>query len=198
MRTNYVLIDYENVQPSALNVLDQEHIRIRVFTGAYQTKISVTVAAMLQPFGTRVEYIPICGNGSNALDFHIAYYIGQLATAEPDACFHIISKDTGFDPLIHHLRGKKIFVYRWPDVTDMPLVKAAIINPQVEHISTILNNFQQRGASRPHTIATLTRTIHMAFQGRLIDAEVESLVQALQYRGAIQIKGTKVSYPTSG
>jgi len=50
--------------------------------------------------GERAEYVRISGNGSNALDFHIAFYIGQLAAHEPDAYFHIISKVTGFDPLI--------------------------------------------------------------------------------------------------
>src|SRR5690606_41861527 len=62
--------------------------------------------------GSRAEYVKIASNGSNALDFHIAFYIGQLATKEPESYFHIVSKDTGFDPLIQHLKGKKIQVSR--------------------------------------------------------------------------------------
>jgi hypothetical protein len=30
LKTNYVLIDYENVQPAAIAVLDQEHFKIIV------------------------------------------------------------------------------------------------------------------------------------------------------------------------
>jgi hypothetical protein len=58
------------------------------------------------------------GNGTNALDFHIAYYIGRLAAKCPDAYFHIISKDTGFDPLIKHLKGQGISCQRSAAVTE--------------------------------------------------------------------------------
>ena len=122
MRTNYVLIDYENVQPSALSVLEKEHFKVIVFVGASQAKVAFDVAAQLQRLGPSASYVKISGNGPNALDFHIAYYIGHLAAAEPDAYFHIISRDTGFDPLIAHLKTKKIFACRSKDIGDMPIV----------------------------------------------------------------------------
>ena len=125
MKTNYVLIDYENVQPEAMAVLNEEHFKVIVFVGANQTKVSFEVASALQQMGTRAEYVRISGNGSNALDFHIAFYIGQLAAQEPEAYFHIVSKDTGFDPLIQHLKARKILACRSKDVTEIPIVKAA-------------------------------------------------------------------------
>ena len=54
----------------------------------------------MQSLGADAEYVRIEGNGPNALDFHIAFYIGNIAAKDPDCYFHIISKDTGFDPLI--------------------------------------------------------------------------------------------------
>lgn len=33
LRSNYVLIDFENVQPEALSMVDQEHFKIIVFVG---------------------------------------------------------------------------------------------------------------------------------------------------------------------
>jgi hypothetical protein len=54
------------------------------FLGATQSKISVELARALQPFGPDVEYIQIDGNGLNALDFHIAYYVGRLAAEYPE------------------------------------------------------------------------------------------------------------------
>jgi PIN domain len=83
VRTNYVLIDYENVQPTALTVLEQEHFKVIVFVGANQAKISFDVASAIQRMGTNASYIKISGNGPNALDFHIAFYVGQLSAAEP-------------------------------------------------------------------------------------------------------------------
>ena len=90
MKTNYVLIDYENVQPEAMAVLEKEHFKVIVFVGANQTKVTFEVASVLQRLGDKAEYVKITGNGSNALDFHIAFYIGQLAAQEPEAYFHIV------------------------------------------------------------------------------------------------------------
>ena len=38
VKKNYVLIDYENVQPEAMAVLDREHFSGMVFVGASQAK----------------------------------------------------------------------------------------------------------------------------------------------------------------
>ena len=53
----------------------------------------------MQALGDRANYVEIDGSGPNALDFHIAYYIGELATADPTGSFHVISKDKGSDPI---------------------------------------------------------------------------------------------------
>ena len=67
MRINYVLIDYENVQPEALTVLEAEHFKVIVFVGASQTKVTFEAAAALQLMGDRAEYIKISSNGSGRL-----------------------------------------------------------------------------------------------------------------------------------
>ena len=112
MGNNIVLVDFENVQPESLAALDQEHSRILVFVGATQQKLPFELVAAMQRLGGRAEYVRIAGSGPNALDFHIAYYIGRLAAQDPTTSFRIISKDTGFDPLIQHLRAKNISVIR--------------------------------------------------------------------------------------
>src|SRR5687767_2649597 len=108
VRPNIVLIDFESVQPASLEVLAADHFKVKVFVGATQTKLPFDLVTAIQRMGDRAEYIKISGVGPNALDFHIAYYIGRIASQEPDAFFHIISKDTGFDPLIQHLKDNKI------------------------------------------------------------------------------------------
>lgn len=194
MRTNYVLIDYENVQPEAMAVLSKEHFKVIVFVGANQAKVTFEVASALQQMGERAEYIKISGNGSNALDFHIAYYIGLLASKEPEAYFHIVSKDTGFDPLINHLKGKKILACRSKDVTDIPIVKASNSKSPSEKIAVIISDLKRRGASKPRAVKTLTSTISNMFQKQLSDEELQSLLLELQTKGIVSIAGTKVSY----
>ena len=43
-RINYVLIDHENVQPTDLGLLDRADIRLWVFVGAGQAKLSSITA----------------------------------------------------------------------------------------------------------------------------------------------------------
>lgn len=194
MKTHFILIDYENVQPATIDHLNHDHFKILVFIGAHQTKVTVDVAAALQKFGARATYIKISGNGSNALDFHIAFYIGHLAAQEPDAWFHIISKDTGFDPLIEHLKRKKIRANRAQNITDLPGVKTPHATAPPEQVALIITNLHQRGTSKPRTVKTLVSTINALFQKKLSKSDLSALVDELQTRGIIQVKDTKVTY----
>ncbi len=194
MRTHYILIDYENVQPGSLAGLDAEHFRVLVFVGASQNKLAFDTAAAVQKLGARAEYVKIAGSGSNALDFHIAFHIGHLSNQDPTAFFHIISKDTGFDPLIQHLKERKVFASRWKDVADIPLLKAANSKTQAEKIDLVVANIQQRGTSRPRTLKTLTSTINSLFQKQLSDEELVALIRGLQSTGFVTVTDTKVTY----
>ncbi len=189
-----MLIDYENVQPESVAALAQDHFKVMVFVGASQSKVTFDAAAALQKMGSKAEYVKISGNGPNALDFHIAYYIGLLAAAEPGAYFHIISKDTGFDQLIQHLKSKNIFAARSKAITDIPLVKAAGAKSPAERMAIVTAKLQQLGASRPRTLKTLTSTIESLFQKQLGEPEVKALIEALAASSTVVVTGTKVSY----
>lgn len=194
MKSNFVLIDYENVQPEAMSALVEEHFNVIVFVGANQAKVSFEVASALQQLGDRAQYIKISGNGSNALDFHIAFYIGELASRHPNAFFHIVSKDTGFDPLIQHLKTRKILAGRSKSVVDIPIVKAASSKSPSERIEIVVADLKRRGAAKPRTVKTLSSTIQAIFQKQLSDEEVTGLVNGLNKKGIVKISGTKVAY----
>ena len=123
----YYLIDFENVQPRALDRLEPGASRIKVFLGAQQNKVMLDLAQALQPFGTDAEYIQISGSGPDAVDFHIAYYIGCLSAREPGASFRIVSKDTGFDPLVRHLAAKGVDCKRVPELGPVPKSAAGAV-----------------------------------------------------------------------
>ena len=125
MMTNFVLVDFENVQPGNMGLLKGGPFKIKVFLGASQAKISLEMAQALQTFGDDAEYIQVVGSGKDALDFHIAYYIGKLAAENPGAAFSIISKDTGFDPLVKHLKLKHVECRRSASIADIPHIKSA-------------------------------------------------------------------------
>lgn len=195
MRTNYILIDYENVQPKTLAAIKSDQpFKVYLFVGASQAKVSFDVVEAMQVLGESAHYIKIAGNGPNALDFHIAYYIGRLAASDPNCFFHIISKDTGFDPLIAHLKTQKIFACRSKDVADIPILKAANSKTLAEKLEVVLHNLRQRGAGRPRTVKTLSGTIESLFQKQLGAEELEGILAALKENGQVLVDGKKVTY----
>lgn len=194
MRTNYVLIDYENVQPSALSALDKEFFKVYVFVGANQVKVNFDVVEALQRLGSNGKYIKISGNGPNALDFHIAYFIGKLAAQDETPFFHIISKDTGFDPLIAYLKANKIYACRSKSIHDIPIVKVANSSGLSERVSAVVANLRQRGNSRPRTPKTLSSTVNSLFQKNLTENDLTGLLTALEQQGHIVVSGNKVTY----
>ena len=139
MPTNYVLIDFENVQPKNLEILANHTFKIFVFVGANQTKVPFDLATAMQDFGDNAKYIKISGNGQNALDFHMAFYVGQLSLQDPEGYFHIISKDTGFDPLVKHLRSKKIRIHRERDLAEIPVLRISNAIGNDEKISALIS-----------------------------------------------------------
>ena len=194
VRTNYVLIDYESVQPEDVSALKQDQFRVIVFVGARQTKIPYETAVELQKMGSNAEYVKISGTGPNALDFHIAFYIGQLAAKEPEAYFHIVSKDAGFDPLLDHLKMRKVGAIRVKTVQDIPLLKAGNAKSPADRVAVVVDDLHKRGAAKPGTVKTLTSTISALFLKQLSPDEIGVLLRALQARGYVSVIGNKVSY----
>ena len=124
MKAHYVLVDFENVQPRNLGLLRGGGFRIKVFLGSQQGKLELEFVRAMQAFGEDAEYVQMAGNGKNALDFHLAYFLGKLSAEHPGAAFSIISNDTGFDPLVRYLKGQGIDCKRSGKVTDIPHLKA--------------------------------------------------------------------------
>ncbi len=197
MKTNFVLIDYENVQPKSISILDQEYFKVIFFVGENQSKINFDLADAIQNLGNKASYVKINGNGPNALDFHVAFYIGQLAKENPDAFFHIISRDKGFEPLIRHLKSKKILAARSADINDMPLFKAVNSESEGEKLDAIIENLIQRGSSKPRIEKKLASTINSLFQKKLEDKDIEDLMNGLKSRGVITIDNNKITYHLS-
>lgn len=174
MRTNYVLIDFENVQPAELDGLRKEHFRIMLFVGTSQPRIPVALAASLQAFGERAEYVQIEGSGRNALDFHIAFYIGERSAKDPEAFFHVISNDKGFDPLLKHLKRKGIFCHRSTSVLEIPLLRVQEAKALPDRVTMVTERFSQPKATRPRTTKTLANAMRSLFQKQISDEEIEA------------------------
>ena len=194
MPSNFVLVDFENVQPDNVGVLDGRSFKIKVFVGANQAKIPFELARTLHAFGPDAEYIQIDGSGRNALDFHITYYIGRLAAENPGASFYVISKDTGFDPLIKHLKAQGISCQRSRSIPDILETKLSTNEPVADNIDAIVANLVRRKTAKPKTLKTLRGTINGLFKNKLPEAELDEIVKKLEKRGVIKVADGKVQY----
>lgn len=194
VRTNFILVDFENVQPKDIGLLKDGPFKIKLFLGPNQSKIPVSLAATLQSLGDSVEYIVLETAGNNALDFHIAYYIGTLSASEPTAFFHVISKDKGFDSLLKYLKGRKIFSQRSACISDIPYFKPTFPEAAEGQVEAVVADLIRRKASKPRTQKTLLSTLHALFKKELSEQQLAALFAALCKRGFVKVEGSKVSY----
>lgn len=199
MRRNVVLIDFESIQPDSLSALMEDHFHVYLFVGANQARLPFELASAVQKLGTRAQYIKITGNGPNALDFHIAFYIGKLAAEDAGAFFHIISRDKGFDPLIAHLKTRKIFAGRWESIGDIPIVKNANRKSASEIAEIFVAKLREPKVTRPRTEKTLARALKAHFRDALEEEAIPHVIKAIQATGFLSITAGKITYaPTDG
>jgi hypothetical protein len=159
------------------------------------------VVLAMQQLRDRLEIIDMAGSGKNALDFHIAYYLGSLAKEDPNGFFHIISGDTGFDPLIEHLRSKHMFAVRSESIEAIPFLQPPKkpVAPQsspneMELLALVIADLRRRKASKPGRLKTLLGTIRAVCGKELPDSKIESVYKSLVKLSYVKVEGTKVQF----
>jgi hypothetical protein len=107
MTSRLVLVDYENVQKLDVSAIPPD-ARVHVILGAKQKPIIAKTKAKLAPLGDRAIVNRIKTIAPNAVDFCIAYYLGDELRQRPQTHCIILSKDKkGFDPLVAHLTKER-------------------------------------------------------------------------------------------
>lgn len=198
---NYVLVDFENVQPDNIDFLRDNDFKLIVFVGPHQNKISFDIVSGIQSLGDNARYVKVSKAGKNSLDFHLAYYLGEISAHTPDAYFHVVTKDSGFDPLLDHLSEKygKTKYKRRESIQEIPLVKASIALSKVEKCELIVKKLLSLKSSKPRTVKTLASTINALFSSQtncdnFKASDVESLIKRLEDQKIIVINESKVTY----
>jgi len=193
----YFLIDFENVQKLVgLEDLIKENGFLKIFLGKNQTKLPIELVKSIQKLGDKVDLITISGNGPNALDFHIAYFIGVIMTKDNSSVCYIISKDKGFDPLIEKLSADKKICMRCDSVSD--LKKSLVPKKESKHKKNIDTDYALeilRKATRPSTLKGLKSTIaSLSKPQKLSDSEVDKIIADLKSRGSVTENSGKIVY----
>ena len=201
MKTNYVLIDYENIQVPTISLLKAEHFRVLLFLGPNNTTLRKDLVLSLQQLHDRLEFINMDGCGKNALDFHIAYHLGKLARENPDGFFHIISKDKGFDPLIKHMKTERILAARsesieaLPCLQPAPVVKVSKSDTEEQRLTDlVIANLRKRKTGKPGRLKTLLGTIRDVCGKDLPESKIETVLKGLVKKSYVKVEGTKVQF----
>lgn len=118
MQTHYIFVDYENTQPGNIGLIHehQQNIQIKIYLGRHQNMIPLALARAMHVLGERAEYIQLDSSRRNAIDFNIAFQLGELAIQHPDSKFSILSNDPGFDAIVESLKSKGITCARYADI----------------------------------------------------------------------------------
>lgn len=119
----HVLLDYENVQPSdaELRALVPDAGQVWVFHGPHQREVEKRFAS----FGTGATAVPISKTGKNALDFHLSFYMGYIASRNPDSKMVVVANDKGYEPMLEHAKAMGFVVRRQPHGEVKPPAKKA-------------------------------------------------------------------------
>ena len=173
-RTNYIYVDFENVQETDLDRIANKPVKVRLILGERHKSLPVKLVKLIQKFSEQVRLVETGLNGKNALDFVLAYEIGVETETDPNGYFHILSRDKGFDALIRHLKAKEILAARHTAFSEIP-----VLMNLSERVKLLTAHFKANQASRPKKRKTLESQMQAVFGKALSLGEVEDTIQGL-------------------
>ncbi len=177
----FVLVDYENVQPTNLQRLRDQGFRIRVFLGAAQERLPLSMVSSLQVFGPALEYVQTSGVGPNALDFYIAYFLGRKTLELP-----------------RHLRSQGLACRRVTTVeeiiSEQNLLQSVHALPLEQMLERVLNHLSRAAITRPRAVKTLRSTINSLFGKKLTDSQIDDVIMAMKNTGFVLKDSPRLVY----
>ena len=213
MADSVLLVDYENIGKLDLGAIPAG-VRVPFFFGASQRSVPTEFLKAALKLGERFVPIDIEGQGKNALDFHIAFYLGEYLARSPETPCVILSKDKGFDPLIKHLVRRGFAVRRANSIAEalgsraLPAAAprgAGAARPAAARLAAhrdggaLLAEARQLVAAtqkirRPRKRKGLIAVLHSHFSKRVPESELQGLVDKLIARGELSESNGAITY----
>lgn len=186
---NHVFVDFENIHQVDLAVIGSKAVCFTLLLGARQTKLDAVLVEKLMERAASAQLVRLTSSGRNALDFALAYYVGRAVMADPTGYFHIVSKDTGYDPLVEHLRSRHIHVRRHDDFTTLTFsgpTKPPSAPPE-DLLTRVLDHLRKNTSNRPKRRKTLVSHL-LALAGKTAtEADVMKLIESLRKAGHLSL-----------
>ena len=191
MSNKLLLVDFENVQQVDFSRLDTTY-KVTIFVGASQKNVPIELVTNAQKFGIQVEWQKIEGNGSNALDFHIAMELGRILEKSNKPECIVLSKDKGFDPLLKFLNKAGLTCTRLNSLLELGSKPIVSNEPNYQRVFDVLSKTEKR--SLPRRRKTLTKHVHSVFQNKLPQADIDKIIDILFANKLISETNNIISY----
>lgn len=192
-RTNYIFIDFENVQETDLDRIANKPVKVTLVLGERHKSLPVALVKKLLKYSIQVALVETGRAGKNALDLVLAQHIGEAKKTDPHGYFHIVSKDKDFDALIGHLKDNGTLAARHAAFCEIP-----VLMNLAERVKRLTAHFKVNQTNRPKKRKTLESQTQVFFGKTLTSAEVEQTIQGLVAEKTIKLsdKGD-VTFQTS-
>ncbi len=206
MPDSVLLVDYENIGKIDLGAIPAG-VRVPFFFGASQRSVPTEFLKAALKLGERFVQIDIEGQGKNALDFHIAFYLGEYLARSPQSPCVILSRDKGFDPLIKHLVKRGFAVRRANSIAEALASRAppaaapraqrrpatrgdnAALLAEARHLLAGTQKIR-----RPRKRKGLIALLHSHFSKKVPERELQGLVDELIARGELSESNGAITY----
>jgi hypothetical protein len=197
MPKHVYLIDYENIQNLDLTPLLDQDVLIKVFCGENQKYTGKFFDSAMEFGKEKMDRIEISGSGKNAADFHIAYFIGKLSKELIEPHFHIISKDTGFKPLVDYLTQKdKVACQQESKIAVVAQSKKIAPKQARDNYQRVVENLAKTPEKKkPKTMEKLRHHVNSLTGKKIGEEEIEKIVERLKVDKKISVdENGKISY----
>jgi hypothetical protein len=190
-----LFVDYENVQNIDLDFIKKENLETIVFVGKSQKKIPFEMVQKAQQLGKLITWHQIEGQGSNALDFHIAFLLGHLTATDigKTAEYIILSKDKGFDPLLKYVQKERYNCRRINSLLE--LQKGTIdstTNKDLDKALDILKKIEK--PKRPRNRNTLFKYIQNILGDKAKKDEITTIIDKFFIDGKLSEHNNRLKY----
>ena len=184
----YVYVDYENM--NSLKELPEIDGKYFIFIGENQQKIPREFVFPKE----KKELVAIKGNGKNALDFHIVYFLSKNDEKE-DIEHYILSKDSGYDPLIAYCKDEKKVVKRITSIDEINNSKKDINENTQKNLDGYLKHLEKIPRNRyPKSENGLKKDIGSALGKKLTNEQIEDVIKLMYRKKYIGKQGNIITY----
>jgi hypothetical protein len=208
MYKSIIFVDFENIQKLDKKLIDS-NTKIIVMVGSNQDNKAFDFAKDLFANISSIELIKVNGQGKNALDIFIAFYIGKYFDSIKGSEIIIYSNDTDYNPLIKHISGKEIAIKNIglnknskKKATETKITKnkkeVKNINSEMNNITQIIehlkNQTESQKSKRPTKKETLVNHLFTHFSKNISLENIDIAIDYMIKNNYIIINNNKINY----